>query len=363
MPAARMTADQLQETIDLVAKHGTVTKAAIAIGTPRTTLQARYNQARLGVLTTERPHYGASVGPESISYAPEPALRKSNRPGPFASTPIPDDVPPRRHVFIPDTQIRPGVPTDHIAWIGEDIARRKPDVIVVGGDWWDFPSLNSHAQPGSAPLENTRYQADLDAGNIAFARFSSHIDKELEKIPAWHPRKIFIAGNHEDRADRAAITDPKWLGHVGSNNCQVRDFEWHPFLRRVVIDGIVYAHYFQNSHSKFPIGGTVHNRLGRIGASFCQGHVQGFDYGTRITGAGATWHGIVAGSCYLHQEDYRGAQGQRHWRGIIYLNEVRDGDYCVMPLTLDYLCRKATGQSLYRYMRTTYPDGDWEHLR
>lgn len=352
MAAHPLTEQQLQETKDLVARYGGVTAAAKATGTNRNTLQAQYNLARFWV---PKPPKAAVEPPrEALS---ERRIHISDR------LPIPPDVPPRRHVFIPDTQIRPGVPTDHIDWIAKDIARRKPDVIVVGGDWWDFASLNSHSQPGSAPLEGQRYQADLDAGNAAFARFCIPIDKAIEHDKTWNPRRVFIAGNHEDRADRAASADPKWMGHVGSNNCQVRDFEWHPFLKRVEIDGIVYAHYFQNSHSKFPIGGTVHNRLGRIGASFVQGHVQGFDYGTRITGAGATWHGIVAGSCYLHQEDYRGAQGQRHWRGIIYMNEVRDGDYCVMPLTLDYLCRKETGQSLYRYMRTTYSDGDWEHLR
>lgn len=271
---------------------------------------------------------------------------------------------PIRHLYVPDTQVRPGVPTDHIDWIAQALVDYAPDKIIVGGDWWDFPSLNSHSKPGSAPLEGARFKDDVDVGNMAFARLCAPMEKQLSyKRNTWKPAKHFTAGNHEDRADRAAVADPKFMGVVGSQHCNVRDFKWHGFLKRLFLDGICYSHYFQNSHSRFPVGGEVTNRLNKIGASFVQGHEQGFRYGNRMTGAGKTWHGIVAGSCYLHIEDYRGAQGQRHWRGIVILNGVDDGDFCIMPLTLDYLCRKYEGKGLFDYMSKKYKDGDWEHLK
>ncbi len=46
------------------------------------------------------------------------------------------------HAFIPDTQVKPGVPTDHIGWAGEEIAARKPDVIVQIGDWAEDKKLS-----------------------------------------------------------------------------------------------------------------------------------------------------------------------------------------------------------------------------
>jgi hypothetical protein len=130
----------------------------------------------------------------------------------------------------------------------------------------------------------------------------------------------------------------------------------------VWVDGICYSHYFTTQHSNRPIGGEVSNRLNKIGCSFVHGHEQGFRYGTRITGSGHSWHGVVAGSCYLHVEKYRGAQGQKHWRGIVVLNEVKDGDFCIMPLTLNYLCRKYESELLVNYMQEKYPEGDWSHL-
>lgn len=270
--------------------------------------------------------------------------------------------PSRRHLYIPDTQVRPGVPLDHIDWIGQACVDYKPDVIVVGGDWWDFPSLNGHSKPGSAPLEGTRFEKDVEIGNGAFHRFNRPI-KRAQARSKWRPEKVFTMGNHEDRADRAAMEDPKWLGTVGSNHCDVEDFKWNGFLKRVWIDGIVYSHYFQSTHSKFAISGSIDNRFNKIGASFVQGHEQGKREGSRIMASGKTWYGLVAGSCYLHEEEYRGAQGQRHWRGLVVLNEVEDGEYDIMPLSLRYLCKRYENISLYDHMRKKYKDGKWEHLK
>lgn len=262
-----------------------------------------------------------------------------------------------RHFVIPDTQVRPGVPLDHIDWIGQAIVDYKPDVVVHLGDHWDFPSLNGHEKPGSKPLEGARYEKDLEAGNAAFARLCRPMEKNRKQI-----KKFFITGNHENRADRAATADPKWLGTVGSEHCDTRDWKRSPFLKRVWQDGLCYSHYFQSSHSKFAIGGTIDNRLNKVGCSFVQGHEQGFRYGNRIYASGHTAHGLVAGSAYLHIEDYRGAQGQRHWRGIVVLNEVEAGEYDIMPLSLKYLCNKYEGLDLAKYMRKKYPKQDWEHL-
>lgn len=275
---------------------------------------------------------------------------------------------PKRHFIIPDTQTRPGVPLDHLDWIAQAIVDYKPDVVVHLGDHFDFPSLNGHEQPGSAPMEGRRFADDLFVGNEAFAQLSRPMDAEIARVAAnhkkrWSPEKHFVTGNHEARADRVANNDPRLLGTVGSDLCDLRDWKRHGFLERLWLDGICYSHYFQSSHSSRPLGGEVSNRLNRIGASFVQGHEQGFRYGNRITASGMTWHGLVAGSAYLHIEDYRGAQGQRHWRGVVVLNEVEDGEYDIMPLSLKYLCKKYTGDSLHRYMTLKYAFQNWDHLK
>lgn len=220
-----------------------------------------------------------------------------------------------------------------------------PDVIVHLGDHWDFPSLNGHDQPGSAELEGARYQEDVEAGNEAFARLCAPMEAEqARRVGAhrkqWHPRKIFIPGNHEDRADRVARNDPKWTNAIGSHHCQTRDWERPKYLEIVDVDGVNYSHFFANQHSGKPIGGSVENRLSRIGRSFAQGHEQGLLYGIKQFPGGLRRQGIVAGSFYLHDERYRGMQCNGEWRGVVVLNEVQEGTYDIMPLSLEYLRRK-----------------------
>ena len=55
----------------------------------------------------------------------------------------------RRHLIIPDAQIKPGQNLDHIDWAAKAIVEYRPDVIVVIGDWWDMSSLSTHEAPGS----------------------------------------------------------------------------------------------------------------------------------------------------------------------------------------------------------------------
>ncbi len=274
---------------------------------------------------------------------------------------------PRRHLVIPDTQTRPGVPLDHLDWIGDYIRLKKPDVIVHLGDHWDFVSLNGHEEPGSAPLEGKRYADDLAVGNEAFARLCKPMEAEIARRERahkkrWVPRKVFLTGNHEARADRVASNNPKFLGTIGSDQCDIRDWERHPFLEPVEIDGIYYSHFFSNTGTGKPIGGTPTNRLTKINASFIQGHEQGKQSGERVTSIGTTLRGLVAGSCYLHREEYRGPH-QRHWRGILILNEVRNGEFDLTEVSLAYLCRKYQGMELHQFCKLKYPNGDWEHLK
>lgn len=273
-----------------------------------------------------------------------------------ASSPRTSGVAPIRHVVIPDTQIRKGVPTDHIQWIGQYIEEHGADTVVMLGDWYDFPSLSTHDDPGSLATEGARYAEDLQAGNAAL--------KVLTKYLQGVTRRVMLRGNHEDRLRRALERDPKWIGSIDEHQLVAEGWEVIPFLRPIVIDGVAYSHYWASPGTGRAYGGSASNILLKTNHSFTQGHRQTFDYAVKNNPVtGREMIGLIAGSAYLHAEPYLGPQGNCHFRGIIVKNEVHEGSYDIMRVSLHYLCMRYTGEPLLDYMRKRYPQDDWNHLR
>lgn len=274
----------------------------------------------------------------------------------------------KRHFLIPDPQCKPGVPQDHLYWVAQAMADYRADLYINIGDHYDMPSLTRYEEKGSKSMEGARYENDIAAGRQGFDILNSVVRKEIKrsarnKTKVWDPDFDYTLGNHEYRCERAVEQDPKLDGPISIRHCTSPGWRRHDFLERIWRDGICYSHYFQGQNSSFPVGGTIDNRLNKIGESFVQGHQQGFIYGNRVYPTGRMRHGLVAGSCYLHKEKYKGNQGNNHFRGVVVLNEVVDGDYCIMPLSLKYLCRRYEGKDLVEYMTKKYPKENWEHLR
>lgn len=259
----------------------------------------------------------------------------------------------KRHLILPDTQVKPEDPIQNLRWIGQAIKRYEPDVVVHLGDHWDFHSLSTWSGAGSKDKEGVRVHEDIEAGNHA-------LEVLEESMGGFKPkRKILLRGNHEYRLTRFIESDPRLEGVLGFHLLNDKDLGWEvvDYFRgapqAVEVDGISYAHYFANPNTGKPIGGTINNRLAKIGSSFVQGHVQGLLQGNVQYATGRIRHGIVAGSSYLGDEDYKG-MANAHWRGIVVLNEVKDGQFCEMPLSLNYLCREYEGMSVARYLQRNY---------
>lgn len=248
-------------------------------------------------------------------------------------------------MFIPDCQLRPGVPMEHLKWAALALVEYKPDVIVVAGDFWDMGSLSSYEKPGSKHTEGARILEDVAVGNEGFRMLIAPMEREIERLKRnkekqWKPERHITWGNHEARIDRAVTNEPKLEGVISREMLLTPGFQRHEYLEILPIDGLWYSHFYSAQHSGRPIGGSIDNMLNKIGNSFVQGHVQGFKYGTRQFPGKVRKHGLVAGSFYQHEEHYRDAQCQDDWKGIIVLNEVQDGDFAIMPLTLEYLRKK-----------------------
>jgi hypothetical protein len=251
----------------------------------------------------------------------------------------------KRHLIIPDTQISPGVPLDHLDHAARAVLEYRPTSLHIMGDWWDMHSLSSHDRPGSKQMEGARYRDDVDAGNEAMERFLSPLGTARG---LWGKRITRLyRGNHEHRITRAIANEPKFDGAISLDHLEARGVEIYDFLEPVCDDGVWYSHFWQHLHSAGAIGGEITRMLALIGDSFIAGHVQGLKMGNRTYPTGKTRHGIVAGSFYQHDEKYRGPQGRtkNHWNGIVVLNDVRDGgNFEPMPLSIDFLKRRFGGK-------------------
>ena len=86
-----------------------------------------------------------------------------------------------------------------------------------------------------------------------------------------------------------------------------------------------------------PRGGRAALQLEKVGTSFVCGHQQLLDVATRFLPCGRQQWGVIAGACYTHDESYKGHVGNKHWRGVIMLHDVKDGSFDPCIVSLDYL--------------------------
>ncbi len=249
-------------------------------------------------------------------------------------------------LVIGDTQVKPHHSLDYIAHIGRYIVDKRPEVIVMIGDWYDFESLCSYDR-GKKSFEGRRLLADIEAGNRAMELLFKPL-KELQrnqryfKKKVYNPRLVFTMGNHEDRFDRVSNDMPEFEGFVGMETLNLEQWGWevHPYLKPVSIEGIFFVHYLANPMSGKPYAGTAMNQLKTVGTSFVVGHKQVLDVAIRPTLDGKMQIGIVNGACYPHDEGYKGYQGNNHFRGLTMLHEVKDGFALPMFISLDYLAER-----------------------
>lgn len=283
--------------------------------------------------------------PDPVAFAREPVAAPPSREIRRLSSPRRkwrDKRTRPEHLWIPDTQVKAGVPIEHLRWAAQYAIERRPDTIVVGGDWWDFPSLNTY-ELDFADFRTRDFAADLLSGLHALDLFRTTLGRAKD----YHPQIVWLEGNHDERFRRQFRHDLRLRSSLRGPRGLVREnlpgAVWVPYGEIVCVDGIHYTHAFHNPATSKPYGGTALHKLTKMKFSYTQGHCQGKDVAEQFLVNGTVIRGLVAGSYYQHDEDYRGTSGNlAHWRGMIYKHEVRDGNYDLLEVSMDYL-RRAYG--------------------
>lgn len=248
-------------------------------------------------------------------------------------------------LVLPDVQLRPGDDTAFLKAIGNYIVSKQPDQIVCLGDFADMASLSSY-DIGKRSFEGRRYINDVQATKEAMATLLGplteyNIQAKKNKTKQYKPKKVMLYGNHENRIVKAVDNDAKLEGVLKLEDLGYEAMGWetHPFLEVVVIEGVAFSHYFVTGVAGRPASSAL-AQFRKTNMSCVAGHQQGLQMhiGSRADGAQLT--SIIAGSCYEHDEDYMGPQSNRHWRGLLMLHSVHNGEFDVMPVSLDYIKNK-----------------------
>lgn len=250
------------------------------------------------------------------------------------------------HLVIPDVQAEGRTPTDHLKACGNYIVEHRPDVIVQIGDFADMPSLCSYDR-GVKGFDSRSYKEDVDAAVESMNTLLSPLHKLQARQRKSHkeiykPKMILTLGNHEYRIEKALATELSRLeGLIGVDNLKYKEFGWEvvPFLKYKIVDGVTYVHYVINDFSGTPKA-SMKAAVEKIMGSVTCGHKQTLDiYVKPDPKTKRTVYGIQAGSYYMHDEGYKGAQGNIHWRGVIHKKDVYKGDFNPEFLNLDYMLK------------------------
>lgn len=239
--------------------------------------------------------------------------------------------------MVPDSHSKPNISNRRYTWLGKFIADRQPDVVVNIGDWYDMESLSSYDK-GKKSFEGRSYKADIEVGNEAIRLVEAEIEKLNKQLRAakkklYKPLKVSLLGNHEQRIERAINEQRELDGTIGYTDFEFEKYGWDliPYLKPIFIEGIAFAHYFPTGVMGRPVSGeTPALKLLRTQFSSCvMGHVHTRDFAERTGSNGRRLGGLVVG-CYLDPDQYESYAGEANkiwWKGLVMLNNVKDGGF------------------------------------
>ena len=111
-------------------------------------------------------------------------------------------------LVIPDCHVTNDTDLSRFDYVSKLIEERRPDTILIGGDFADMLSLNSFDRNNKLTIEGRRLKLEIDAVNEALDRLLSY----KKRVKDYNPRLIFLEGNHECVSlDTEILTSNGWV--------------------------------------------------------------------------------------------------------------------------------------------------------
>lgn len=240
------------------------------------------------------------------------------------------------HFIVSDLQISLNTDYQYLKSIALEIIERKPSKIIFLGDGADMKSLYNIRKD---EFDGIKYKKDVECFVNAMKFFFSFLNKEFNE--QWKPELIYCLGNHEERIIRLCNNYKALNGLIGIADLKLEEFGFKvvPFLVPIVVDNIAYCHYFVHGAMNAPIP-NAKVMLQKKLMTCVQGHKQSFEIHREVKANGDPIYGIIAGSSYLHDEEYLGPQGNSYARIVWSLNDVLGKHFSPEMIDINRLVRK-----------------------
>lgn len=258
-----------------------------------------------------------------------------------------------RVLTVGDTHINDTQSLTRFNIISNFIIAKKPDYIVLTGDFMTLQCLSAWDKDKRTKMENRRYAKEMKAGNKALdmmmegvRQHNNHMKKL--KMKQYKPVTIYVEGNHEDRLTRYLECDPTFEGMVSIEkdlNLVKRGILFVPYREYHYIDEVGFTHIPHNKSAA--IGGVdITRKASMVTVSsvvFSHTHNQNMSHVFK-EGMSHLQDIYCAGCFFEEKEDYIKGRVTEYWRGLSILHIWKPGRFDVEAYSLGRLKREYNGR-------------------
>lgn len=251
-------------------------------------------------------------------------------------------------LFIPDPHVASGQDLSRFYNLGNLIVERKPDIIVMGGDFMTIESFSNWDMKKNRLMEGIRYAKEMAAGreamDLIFGPMEFHNLKMRDhKSKLYKPEVIWCEGNHENRVDRYLESHAQLVGQLELALPQNLNYAAYPinivlpYREYIYRDGIAFCHVPFNGKS--PVQGiyVAKRALEVMGTSVVFGHAHRWQEQDIDRHGVPQIQALCAGCFFEHEDPYVKGTQLTYRRGIALLHQYEYGRFDVEQISIKRL--------------------------
>ena len=245
---------------------------------------------------------------------------------------------------IGDAHTEPGENLQRFYKLSKFIKDKKPDYIIIMGDFFDFMSLSSYEEPGSTAKENKRIRSDMDHGINALKIIFSEIDKDKKPKQSYNPEVIFLEGNHEYRLRRELAANAVYenLISVKEEIKKARqDITFIEYGNYLDLENILFTHIPFGMNGAPVSGKSVSTKVTNMVTKSCvYGHTHKLEIANFIRhGDNTTQYSVSVGCFFENTPAYIQGGLVPYWKGLVmfHVSDKNKNIFDIETISMDRL--------------------------